>query len=199
MKIMPKLIGLTGGIGSGKTTAAKIIEEAGFPVYYSDIRAKNIVNENAELKQKIISAFGTEAYDENGCYNRKWIAEQVFCNDEKLSLLNSLIHPAVKEDFEKWLAQQNTKTAFKETALLFELRLNEECWKTILITAEENQRIKRVMDRDGRTYRQVKEIIDKQMPETEKIKLADFIIINNGNLENLTTEIREVLAKIETL
>ena len=178
MKIMPKLIGLTGGIGSGKTTAARIIEEAGFPVYYSDIRAKNIVNENAELKR---------------------IAEQVFCNDEKLSLLNSLIHPAVKEDFEKWLAQQNTKTAFKETALLFELGLNEECWKTILITAEENQRIKRVMDRDGRTYRQVKEIIDKQMPEAEKIKLADFIIINNGNLENLTAEIREVLAKIETL
>ena len=105
----------------------------------------------------------------------------------------------MKEDFENWLAQQNTKTAFKETALLFELGLNEECWKTILITAEENQRIKRVMDRDGRTYRQVKEIIDKQMPETEKIKLADFIIINNGNLENLTAEIREVLAKIETL
>ena len=156
-------------------------------------------SEIAELKQKIIAAFGTEAYDENGCYNRKWIAEQVFCNDEKLSLLNSLIHPAVKEDFEKWLAQQKTKTAFKETALLFELGLNEECWKTILITAEENQRIKRVMDRDGRTYRQVKEIIDKQMPETEKIKLADFIIINNGNLENLTAEIREVLAKIETL
>lgn len=113
-----KIIGVTGGIGSGKSTVSQFIEEAGFPVYYSDIRAKTIVNDDAELQEKIKSLLGVNAYDENGFYNRRYVGEIIF-NDEDLRLkLNSLIHPAVKINFLNWVSQQTTPFVFKETALL---------------------------------------------------------------------------------
>lgn len=180
-----KIVGLTGGIGSGKSKVAQFIMEMGFPVYDSDGWAKELVNEDEGLKQKIMALLGPEAYDQNGRYNRKWIAEQVFENEELLQKLNRIIHPAVKIHFEEWAKAQKAILIFKETALLFELNLHKTCYKSILITAEENIRIRRVMERDGRTYREVKEIIDRQMPEAEKIKLADFVIENNGDLETL--------------
>jgi len=139
---IPKIIGLTGGIGSGKTSVARILEEKGFPVYYSDDEAKNIVNKDSILKEKIIELLGNEA-------------------------------------------SQDSEFVFKETALLFELKLNQQCYKSLLITADDNLRIKRTMDRDGKTYREVEAIIQKQMPEKEKCKLADYIIYNNADLESL--------------
>lgn len=181
---IPKIIGLTGGIGSGKTSVAKLLEEKGFPVYYSDDEAKNIVNKNSELKEKIIELLGTEAYS-NGIYNRKFVAEKVFNNSELLEQLNHLIHPAVKIDFENWVNSQKSEFVFKETALLFELKLNLQCYKSLLITADDNLRIKRTMDRDDKTYREVEAIIQKQMPEKDKIKLADYIIYNNSDFESL--------------
>lgn len=192
-KSMKKIIGLTGGIGSGKTTVAKIIEEMGFPVYYSDDEAKNIVNKDSVLKEKIKELLGENAYDENGFYNRKFVAEKVFNNDELLKKLNSLIHPAVKIDFENWVANQNSEFVFKETALLFELKLNESCYKSLLVTADDNIRIKRVMDRDGKTYREIETIMQKQMPEKEKLKLADFVVYNNSDLEHLRKETEKFL------
>ncbi len=191
-----KIIGLTGGIGSGKTTVAKFIEAMGFPVYNSDQRAKDIVNDNAILKQKIIHLLGENSYDENGNYNRKYVAEIVFNNDEKLKQLNALIHPAVGIDFENWVTQQTAEFVFKETALLFELKLNESCYKSILVTADNNIRIKRVMDRDGKTYRDVQNIIEKQMPEKEKLKMADFVIFNNFGIDELKTETENTITKI---
>ncbi|WP_312825918.1 dephospho-CoA kinase [Epilithonimonas sp.] len=181
---MPKIIGLTGGIGSGKTTVARILEGKGFPVYYSDDEAKNIVNKDSILKEKIIELLGNEAYSD-GIYNRKYVAEKVFNDSELLEQLNHLIHPAVRIDFEKWVASQNSEFVFKETALLFELKLNHQCYKSLLITADDNLRIKRTMDRDGKTYREVEAVIQKQMPEKEKCKLADYIIYNNADLESL--------------
>ncbi|WP_027384739.1 dephospho-CoA kinase [Epilithonimonas caeni] len=181
---MPKIIGLTGGIGSGKTSVAKILEEKGFPVYYSDDEAKNIVNKDPILKEKIIGLLGNGAYSD-GVYNRKYVAEKVFNNSELLEKLNHLIHPAVRIDFEKWVASQNSEFVFKETALLFELKLNQQCYKSLLITADDNLRIKRTMDRDNKTYREVEAIILKQMPEKEKCKLADYIIYNNSDFESL--------------
>ncbi|MFC0344403.1 dephospho-CoA kinase [Epilithonimonas hispanica] len=181
---MPKIIGLTGGIGSGKTTVARILEEKGFPVYYSDDEAKNIVNKDSILKEKIIELLGNEAYSD-GIYNRKYVAEKVFNDSELLEQLNHLIHPAVKIDFEKWVASQTSEFVFKETALLFELKLNQQCYKSVLITADDNFRIKRTMDRDGKTYREVEAVIQKQMPEKEKCKLADYIIYNNSDLDSL--------------
>ncbi|MGA9211179.1 dephospho-CoA kinase [Kaistella sp.] len=194
-----KIIGITGGIGSGKSTVSKYIEEAGFPVYYSDIRAKDIVNDDEVLKLNIKELLGEDAYGENGLYDRKYVSEMVFNNEELLLRLNSLIHPAVKIDFETWVSQQTTDFVFKETALLFELKLNESCYKSVLVTADDNCRLKRVMDRDNKTYREVETIMLRQMPEKDKVKLADFIIFNNDGLEELKVETQKVLAEIVSL
>ena len=194
-----KIIGISGGIGSGKSTVSKFIEEAGFPVYYSDIRAKTIVNDDGELRERIKKLLGENAYDENGFYNRRYIGEIIF-KDEQLRLqLNALIHPAVKINFIKWVSEQKTDFVFKETALLFELKLNESCYKSILVTADDNCRLKRVMDRDQKTYREVEAIMSKQMPEKDKIKFADFVIYNNQTLEDLEVETRRVLEEIKAL
>lgn len=193
----PKIIGLTGGIGSGKTTVAKFIEDCGFPVYYSDDRAKNIVNDNEDLKIRIKELLGSDSYDENGLYNRKFVAEKVFNNKDLLHSLNEIIHPAVRLDFEDWVKKQTKYLIFKETALLFELQLNKQCYRSILVTAEDNIRIKRVMDRDGKTYREVQSVMEKQMPEKEKIKLADCIIYNNTNLDDLKDQTEKTIFDIE--
>lgn len=193
----PKIIGLTGGIGSGKTTVAHFIEEFGFPVYYSDDRAKSIVNESEELKIKIKELLGEDAYDENGLYDRKFVADKVFNNRDLLQQLNEIIHPAVKIDFENWVNKQSKYLVFKETALLFELKLNRQCYKSLLVTAEDNIRIKRVMDRDNKTYREVEAVMEKQMPERDKIKMADCIIYNNTNLEELKEQTEKVIFGIE--
>jgi dephospho-CoA kinase len=196
---LPKIIGLTGGIGSGKSTVAKFIEEMGFPVYYSDVRAKEIVNDDELLKKGIIELLGAKAYDENGLYDRKYVAEIVFNDEELLQKLNGMIHPAVKYDFEKWVGNQTTEFVFKETALLFELKLNESCYKSVLVTADDNLRLKRVMDRDGKTYREVENVMNKQMPEKDKIKIADFVIFNNDGMDELQAETENVIRQIEQL
>lgn len=198
-RVRKKIIGITGGIGSGKSTVSKFIEEAGFPVYYSDIRAKNIVNDHTQLQQEIVELLGEDAYDDEGLYDRKYVAGLVFNNEELLLKLNSLIHPAVKMDFENWVSEQTTDFVFKETALLFELKLNEGCYKSILVTADDNCRLKRVMDRDNKTYREVETIMLRQMPEKDKVKLADYIIFNNDGLEELEQETKKVLAEIVSL
>jgi len=192
-----KIIGLTGGIGSGKSTVAKFIEDCGFPVYYSDVKAKTIVNDNEDVKQKIKNLLGDASYDKNGIYNRKFVGEKVFNNDELLSQLNEIIHPAVRIDFEEWVERQTKYLVFKETALLFELKLHLQCYKSLLVTAEDNLRIKRVMDRDGKTYREVESVMNNQMPEKDKIKMADYIIYNNTNLDDLQEQTEKVIFEIE--
>jgi dephospho-CoA kinase len=194
-----KIIGITGGIGSGKSTVSQFIEALGFPVYDSDFWAKELVNIDENLKSRIIELLGEESYDENGKYNRKFVAEKVFENQELLLKLNQIIHPAVKIHFENWVNAQNAEFVFKETALLFELKLNESCYQSVLVTADENIRIKRVMNRDGRTYREVKEIIDKQMPEVDKVKLADFVIQNNTDLESLKEFTHQVIDELKRM
>lgn len=196
---MKKIIGLTGGIGSGKTTVAKFIEELGFSVYNSDFWAKELVNVDEDLKLRIKKLLGDQAYDGNGLYNRKYVAEIVFNDAEILLQLNSLIHPAVKIHFENWVSEQNTEFVFKETALLFELKLHESCYKSILVTADDNCRLKRVMDRDGKTYREIEAVMKKQMPEKEKLKLADFVIFNNEGLDELEKQTHQVVAELTML
>ena len=191
----PRIIGLTGGIGSGKTSVAKLLEQKGFPVYYSDDQAKNIVNIDPELKEKIISLLGRESYVD-GVYNRKYVAEKVFNDAELLEQLNHLIHPAVRIDFEKWVAAQTSEFVFKETALLFELKLNEQCYKSLLVTADDNLRIKRTMDRDNKTYREIETIMQNQMPEKDKMKLANYIIYNNSDRDNLESETDIFIAEL---
>ena len=192
-----KIIGITGGIGAGKSTVSKFIEEAGFPVYYSDVRAKTIVNDDAELQKKIKELLGENSYDENGFYNRRYVGEIIFKDDQLRLQLNALIHPAVKINFENWISEQKTPFIFKETALLFELKLNESCYKSILVTADDNIRIKRVMDRDGKTYREVEAVMNKQMPEKDKIKIADFVIFNNDGLEELKIKTNQFISELK--
>ena len=151
------------------------------------------------MKTRIIQFLGDKAYDQDGRYNRKWVAHRVF-NDENLLLeLNKIIHPAVRDDFEFWVKEQKADFVFKETALLFELNLDKNCFKTILVTADESLRIKRVMERDGKTCQEVKNIIQKQMSEQEKRKRADFIIENNTDLESLRNEVDIILFELNKI
>lgn len=175
-----KIIGITGGIGSGKTTVSQIITSKGFPVYNSDNRAKEIVNENQDIQQKIIYLLGEKAY-ENGVYNRSFVANCVFNNNELLQKLNEIIHPAVRQDFLDFVDRQNSQFIFRETAILFELGLDKDCDEVILVTANTEMRIERVMVRDGRTRQEIEQIIAKQMPENEKIQISDYVIYNNQN------------------
>ncbi|AKH93067.1 dephospho-CoA kinase [Elizabethkingia anophelis] len=193
---MHKIIGLTGGIGSGKTTVARFIEEMGYPVYNSDTRAKDLVNESADLKSAIIQLLGKQAYDDNGLYDRKYVGSVVFSNDELLKQLNAIIHPAVNKDFHDWVKKQSREIIFKETALLFELKLNLQCDKSLLVTADESIRIKRVMDRDAKTYREVEKVIDNQMPERKKIRLADYIIENNSDMQHLRLNTEKIMTNL---
>ena len=142
---------------------------------------------------------GSDAYDAEGLYNKKNVAEKVFSDPSQLQQLNNLIHPAVREDFELWVQQQPSPFVFKETALLFELGLEKECYRTILVTAEDNLRIKRVMDRDGKTYRQIKSVMEQQMSEKDKMKRADFIIHNNNGIDMLREETQEVLHSLTVM
>lgn len=171
-------VGLTGGIGSGKSVVAKIFETLGIPVYYADDAAKKLMNANEGLKKEIIKNFGEDSYS-NGELNRKYIASIVFNDKEKLDLLNSLTHPATIRDAEEWITRQSSSYIIKEAALLFESSANKKLDFVIGVDAPLPLRIKRVMARDGITEEDVMKRIALQMNETEKMKLCDFIITNN--------------------
>lgn len=171
-------IGLTGGIGSGKTTVAHIFETLGIPVYFSDDAAKRIMNENELLRHKIIQYFGEESYI-NGQLNRPFLAGVIFNNDEKRALLNSLVHPLTIEDADKWMLQKNTPYAIKEAALIFESDVWKHLDKVIGISAPYELRLQRAMQRDNISREAVEARMAKQMNEEEKMKRCDYIIYND--------------------
>ena len=172
-------IGLTGGIGSGKSTVAKVLEVLGVPVYYADEAAKELMHTNELLKQQLILHFGRETYFEDGQLNRKHLSSIVFNNKEKLELLNSLVHPATIADAKEWFSKQQSPYVVKEAALLFESGTAEGLDYIIGVTAPAALRIKRVMDRDGVTADEVKRRMANQVDETLKMKLCDFVVHNN--------------------
>ena len=194
----PFIAGITGGIGSGKTTAAKFFEELGVPVYNSDTRAKLIQNENSEVKVKIIEAFGDEAYNQSGL-NRVYITKQVFNNNEKLKQLNQIVHPAVFNDFEEWKKQQTSKIIMKEAAILIESGSYKDCDVVISVLMDKEKRIQRIMTRDGFTEEQVMARINNQISDEERIQKSDFIIDNNGDLTHLKNEVEKTFIKIKKL
>jgi dephospho-CoA kinase len=171
-------IGLTGGIGSGKSTVAKVFETLGIPVYYADDAAKRLMHEDAALQLKIQEQFGEAAYT-NGQLNRKYIADIVFTSPEKLELLNSIVHPATLQDAERWMQQQTTPYAIKEAALIFESGAQEHLDYVIGVYAPTPLRIHRTMQRDGVTSDEVIARMDKQIDETIKMRLCDFVVTNN--------------------
>ena len=176
-------IGITGGIGSGKTTACHIFETLAIPVYYADDRAKALMVENTDLITSIKNLFGEAAYAPDGSLNRKHIADIAFHNPLMLNELNALVHPAVWLDGEKWHnAQTHAPYTLKEAALLFEGGGNILLDKIITVVAPVEKRIERVLLRGGGTMTRsdVEARIAKQLPDEEKIKQSDFVIWNDG-------------------
>jgi dephospho-CoA kinase len=172
-------IGITGGIGSGKSTISKIFELLGIPVYYADDRAKDIMVRDAELIAQIKTHFGNEIYDEHGTLNRKLLGSIVFKDKEKLSLLNSLVHPATIRDADQWALEQKAPYVLKEAALLFESESFHHLDKIIGVYAPQALRIQRVMKRDHVTREDVLARMHKQIDEAIKMKLSDYVIYND--------------------
>ena len=174
-------VGITGGIGSGKTTVCKVFEALGIPVYYADWHARQLMVNAPRLVAGVKELFGPDAYLEDGALNRPYIAEKVFNNDKKLQQLNHLVHRVVAEDADRWhSAQENVPYTLKEAALLFESGNYKQLDKVITVFAPEDLRIQRVMDRDQVSSTEVRARMAKQMPEEEKLKRADYIVYNDG-------------------
>ena len=171
-------VGLTGGIGSGKSTVAHIFETLGIPVYYADDAAKKLMNEDEGLKQQVEQLFGDASYI-NGQLNRAFVSAQVFNNPEKLATLNSIVHPATIADAEKWMQHQSAPYAIKEAALIFESGAQENLDNVIGVFAPKAIRIKRVMERDGINREEVLARMNKQINETIKMRLCSYVITNN--------------------
>jgi dephospho-CoA kinase len=176
-----RIYGITGGIGSGKSTVAKIFEVLSVPVYYSDERAKEIYH-LPEINKKVVDLLGDEAYFSNGVLNKKYISHQIFQNKLLLQQLNEIIHPAVDQDFNEWVKKQNTTFVLKEAAILFETELYKKLNGTILITSPLNIRIERVCKRDGISEDDVKKRIENQFSDEKKATLANWIITNDEEI-----------------
>ena len=189
---MTKIIGLTGGIGSGKSTVANYIASKGIPVYIADEEAKKIM-EREDVKQKIQNLFSESVLNPDNSLNRKKIAEFVFNNPEKLKELNVIVHPEVQLHFKNWVKEhKDFPYIIKEVAILFETGGNKQCDKVILITAPEELRIERAMKRDNVTKKDILVRINNQLPESKKKELSDFII-DNINLSNTFLKIDKIL------
>lgn len=177
----PLEIGITGGIGSGKSLVCRIFQKLGVPVYDADSHAKDLMTTDGILISGIKKEFGDLSYHPGGVLNREYLANHVFNDQRKLDVLNSLVHPRVKADYGQWVeAQAGKRYMIKEAALLYEAGSDRELTRVILVYAPEDLRISRVLKRDThRTIGQVREIIAKQMPEGEKLKRADYVIVND--------------------
>lgn len=175
-----KKIGITGGIGSGKTTVARVFEQLGIPVYHADYWAKEIMNTDLLVIERLKELFGKNIYDSAGKANRKRIAEIVFADKNKLNELNSAIHPAVWLHGENWLKQHADKPyILKEAAILFESGGNKGVDKVIMVSAPLEKRIERVMKRDNVTRQEVEARMANQWDDEKKIALSDFVIVND--------------------
>ena len=189
-------IGLTGGIGSGKSSVAKIFETFGIPVYFADERAKILMTTDNILISGVKNIFGKEAYTPDGALNRSLIAQKSFGGGPLLKELEALVHPAVFADSERWhLEQTGVPYTIKEAALLFESGNHKTMDRVITVFAPLELRIKRVMDRDKSTREDVESRIAKQMPEEEKMSLADFVVYNDG-LHSLVMQVWEIHQKL---
>lgn len=176
-------VGITGGIGSGKSTVCRIFEAMGIPVFYADAWAKHLLNFDPELRAGVTAIFGLEAYTPAGEYDRPAVAKMAFGQPEKLAALNALVHPAVEAESLGWhrrQAESGIPYTLKEAALMVESGSHRHLDFLIVVTAPEPLRIQRVVQRDGLTEEQVRARIRNQLPESEKVALADFLVQNDG-------------------
>ncbi len=175
-------VGLTGGIGSGKTFVCSIFEKLSIPVYYADTQAKYLINNDIELIYSFKELFGNDIYQPNGIIHRKKLAEIIFNDNFALKKVNELVHPKVRKDFNRWVDNQKSPYVIQEAAILFENNQTHFFDKIITVTAEIETRIERIIQRDMVKREQVLERINNQITDEEKIKQSDFIIFNNNNL-----------------
>lgn len=183
-------VGITGGIGSGKSTVCRIFAQSGVALYDADSRAKELMATSVVLRQRIVECFGEEAYTSEGL-NRAYLAERVFGNAEQLHLLNSIVHPAVMEDFEQWAEAQEGVYVLFESAILFESGLADRVDTTVAVMAPESLRVERVMARDNCTYEQVLARIKNQMSDDERSDRAKYSIVNI-DLEDLEEDVAQL-------
>jgi dephospho-CoA kinase len=178
---MAKLVGVTGGIGSGKTTVCRVLEALGVPVYYADNRAKALVANDPELKAAIIDLLGVTAYLSDGSYNRSWVAKQVFDTPELLQKLNALVHPKVYTDTQRWNEIYAHKPYIVKEAALLNKKTGIPLDFLVVVTAPLALKIQRIKTRDPqRSEAEIIKIINSQVPDNERITMADFIIENNN-------------------
>lgn len=196
-KVMALRVGLTGGIGSGKSTVAQVFEVLGIPVYYADLQAKRLMNTDPELKEAIIKNFGRESYIK-GELNRAHLSSLVFNNSDKLQLLNSLVHPATMKDGEAWMRNQTSPYAIHEAALIFEAEVNTRLDYVIGVSAPEELRIQRTMERDNISREEVLKRLQQQLEEDMKMKRCDFVIHNNEE-ELLIPQVVDLHKKLLTM
>jgi len=187
---MPKIIGLTGGIGSGKSKVALRFLALGIPCYIADDRAKDLMNTSADLKEAVCKLFGSESYLD-GILNRPYIANVVFKDATALAQLNALVHPAVAQDFLEWVAKQEAPYVIKEVAILFENDRSKLCDSVLLITAPEAVRLNRVLARDKSSVEAIQDRMSKQWSDARKIPLTDY------HIENMEWE--DTLLKIDAI
>ncbi|MFK7782723.1 dephospho-CoA kinase [Psychroserpens sp.] len=179
------IVGLTGGIGSGKTTVAKLFGNYSIPVYIADAEAKRLMNSSEQIKQELIELFGNNAYL-NDELNKPFIADKIFNDKAYLDNMNAIIHPKVKIHFEQWIKEQNSPYVIKEVAIIFEHQQQSKYDLIITVIADKEKRLERVLSRDKTTPEKVFAIMSNQIDDIEKAQLSDFVILNNdmGTLEN---------------
>jgi dephospho-CoA kinase len=194
---MPKIIGLTGGIGSGKSRVVALFKTLGVPCYIADVEAKRLMNNQPEVKAAIVDLFGEQAYVD-GSLNRNYLGQIVFAKPEKLKALNAIVHPSVAKDFSVWVEQQKAPFVIKEVAILFETGGYKNVDKTVLITAPETIRIERVMLRDGVSAEEVKARMRNQWTDAQREPLADFVI-DNSNWEETAEEVKKLYHTLSSL
>ncbi|MFV0522285.1 MAG: dephospho-CoA kinase [Mangrovibacterium sp.] len=175
-------LGITGGIGSGKSTICKFFSLLGIPVYESDNRAKALIDNSPIIKKKLISSFGESIYRKDGSLDRRKLADMVFNSPYLLRKLNNIVHPEVRDDFLQWTKKQvNAPYVIQESAILFDSNFYQIMDKTLTVTAPISERISRVTNRDSTTKKKVLERINNQMADEQRLNLSDYVIYNGAN------------------
>lgn len=199
---MQMIVGITGGIGSGKSTVASILESLGYPVYYADSAARRLMNEDPKLRASLIDLFGEKVYDENKQLNRGWLGSFVFGKPDLLAKLNAIVHPATGADFLRWIQHYREKAPngilFKEAAILYESGAYKGTQAVVSVYAPKRLRLERVLARDNTTREQILTRMGKQWPEQEKLRRASYIIYNDGQ-HSLILQTLEMIQALKTI
>ncbi len=188
-------IGITGGIGSGKSYIADLIKKQGLPVFNCDDAAKYIMANDDEIKAKLKELIGEEIYTDGGNLNKQMMSDFIYLNEDNRKKINEIVHPAVREQYMRWLSVQYTSVVFMESAILFESGFSDLVDKVIHVFASDEVRLHRLIKRDGLTRMQAYERMQAQMSEAVKMKFADYCILNNGNM-NVAKQLGHILDQL---